>query len=97
LRAAPGDQVAAVDNGFGEVVELKTPRNAGRDEVCDRIITDSRYATINDLNTGIEPQVTILCENPAKSDRYPAVGVYRFETISRTEGKGQYAPSPCRE
>lgn len=97
LHGAPGDRLAAVDNGVGEVVQLETPRNVGRDAVCGRIIVDNRYATINDLSAGAEPLVTILCENPARPDRYPAVGVYRFETISRKEGKGQDAPSPCRE
>lgn len=97
LRAAPSDHVAAVDEGIGEIVQLETSRAASRDEVCGRIIVDNRYATIHDLNAGAEPLVTILCENPARPDRYPAVGVYRFETVSRTEGKGQDAPSPCRE
>ena len=95
LLSQPGDQLMAAESGSGKIQMLNPPKKVGPGETCGRITLHGKHAKIADLQVGAQPTVSVLCRNPQRPDRYPAVGIYSFNKVGRKEGKNQLAPDAC--
>ena len=95
LQSKPGDfLVARIDDaGNLETVPEELLQEGGR---CGLILVKGKPAAMNGLKTGVRPEVGILCKNATRPDRYPEIGKYQFDPVSRMEtGEDRSGPDAC--
>ncbi len=92
LPSRSGDlQVAQVDSSGG-MVRLPEPKRLTPGARCGQISVGGAMVSTEDLDEGAKPEVIILCENERSSIRYPQIGRYVFNTITKTKVKGNDPP-----
>jgi hypothetical protein len=95
LLSKSGDFLIARINDTGnlEPVPEVLLQEGGR---CGLILVKGKPAATNGLKTGVRPEVSILCKNATRPDRYPEVGKYQFDPVSRMEtGEDRSGPDAC--
>ena len=93
LLSRSGDsQVVAVNNS-GEIVPLSEPKRLSVGSECGRLSVSQATVSTNDLHSGTEPNVIILCFNAQRPDRYPEAGRYEFRPIARIKVDGNEEPT----
>lgn len=93
LPSKSGDQqIARFDSRGGRVVNLPEPKRLTPGSSCGQISIAGQAASTEDLTAGEKPEVIILCENQRKPERYPAVGRYKFNAITKTKVDGNVPP-----
>lgn len=96
LFSRSDDRRAAEIADNGVVKPLPTPQPVGENSDCGFILLDGAPTDTAHLATGTRPAVAIVCDNVARPDRYPRIGVYAFGPVSRAEtDKERTAPDPC--
>ena len=96
LEGRPGDRRAA-ELAQGTVVPLSKPEPVGKEDECGLVLLDGSPTDTARLIVGTRPAIAILCDNAARPDRYPLIGIYPFGVVSRSESdKKRTGPDPCR-
>ena len=92
LPSRSGDlQVARVDK-TGKVVRLPEPKRLKPGASCGRVSIAGTMVAVEDLQEGVVPEVHILCENQRSPSRYPQIGHYVFNAITKTTIIGNAPP-----
>ena len=90
-------QIARFDSRGGRLINLPEPKRLSPGSACGQIFIDGKAASTKDLTVGLKPEVIILCENLHKPERYPSVGRYEFNAITKTKVDGNVPPeSVCQ-
>ena len=92
LPSRSGDlQVAEVGSG-GKVVRLPEPKRLKPGAGCGKVSVQGTMVSTDDLDEARKPEVIILCENQRSPDRYPKIGRYVFNPVTKTKVKGNDPP-----
>lgn len=92
LPSRSGDlQVAEIGSG-GKVVRLPEPKRLKPGAGCGKVLVQGTMVSTEDLNEGAKPEIIILCENKRSPLRYPQIGRYVFNTVTKTKVKGNDPP-----
>lgn len=96
LPSKSGDvKVARIDD-TGNLVNLETAEQLREGSGCGLILVEGKAVDNDALQEGMRPEVSILCKNDSKPERYPAVRVYQFNAVERKKSDDdRRAPNPC--
>jgi hypothetical protein len=96
LHSKAGDVRVATVADNGELEPLATGQPLPDGDNCGVIQVGGVKVGTGGLRLGLQPTVTILCQNTMRPDRYPAVARYEFRAITRSETDAERsAPDPC--
>jgi hypothetical protein len=92
IKSRPGDRLVRREDDDGGLVPIADPPVLSPGSGCGQISLSGAGVPSKKLIQGSTPDVSVLCDNPQRPDRYPAAGIYRFESINRTRIKGHVEP-----
>ena len=92
LTSRNGDLQVGKIASNGEVITLSDPVRLTPNSNCGQISVNGKISTTQELNKGISPDVYILCKHPFKTNRYPMIGRYNFNSITKTKMKENIPP-----
>ncbi len=81
------------DTGNLEPMPEELLREGGR---CGLILVEGKPVGMQGLREDVRPELVILCKNDINTDRYPEVGKYLFDPVSRMEtDEDRSGPDAC--
>ncbi len=92
IKSRRGDRLVRREDDDGGLVPTDDPPALRPGSNCGQIFLSGAGVPSKKLIPGTTPDVSVLCDNPQRPDRYPAAGIYRFESTNRTKIKGQVEP-----
>jgi hypothetical protein len=92
LLSRAGDQRIRRATDDSELVPITPPERLVPGKNCGEVSLAGSGVPSKALEPGSKPAISVLCDNPSKPLRYPAVGIYRFESINRTKVKDNIPP-----